>query len=79
MEILLWLAAPLAVTAIAMAWAAWAGRPRDSARTDERARERFATAMTSRRPRKPLTVATQRRERPSGVAVRPSRRGAGRR
>ncbi|UPK73977.1 hypothetical protein MU582_16280 [Nocardioidaceae bacterium SCSIO 66511] len=76
MEILLWLAAPLAVTAVAMLWAGWRGR-RPSARTlrasDERAQERFSRAM-SRRPRKPLLVATQHRERPSGVAVRPSSR-----
>ncbi|MGH3358697.1 MAG: hypothetical protein ACRDO7_07820 [Nocardioidaceae bacterium] len=80
MEILLWLAVPLAVTALAMVWAAWSGRrPRDTGRTDERAQERFARAMASRTTGKPLMVATQRRERPSGIAVRPSRRSAPRR
>lgn len=74
-EILLWLVVPLAVTALAMVWAAWAGRPRDERGRDERSRERFATAMAARKPRRPLMVATQQRERSSGVAVRPSRRG----
>ena len=68
-------AAPLAVTALAMVWAAWSGRPRDERGSDERARERFAAAMTSRKKRKPVMMATQQRERSSGVAVRPSRRG----
>lgn len=77
MEILLWLAAPLAVTALAMLWAAWAGRrPRETRASDERAQERFSRAMT-KRSRKPLMVATQHRERPSGVAVRPSSRTRG--
>lgn len=76
MDILLWLAVPLAVTALAMVWAAWGGRPRNAARTDERAKQRLARAITDRRPRRPLLLATQRRERPTGVAVRPSRRRA---
>lgn len=78
MEILFWLAVPLTVTVLAMIWAGWsARRPRESARTDRRAQERFARAITGTRARKPLLVATQRRERPSGVAVRPSRRRSG--
>ncbi|UYM06086.1 hypothetical protein [Solicola gregarius] len=76
MEILLWLAAPLAVTALAMLWAAWLGRSRDARATDERAHERLSRAMR-RRSRKPLMVATQPHERSSGVAVRPSSRGRG--
>lgn len=75
MEILFWLAVPLAVTAVAMVWAAWSGRPRSEPGSDDRTRERFATAMTTRATRKPLMIATQQREHNSGVAVRPSRRG----
>lgn len=76
-EILLWLAVPLAVTALAIVWAAWSGRPRDERGSDERDREKFAKAMTTRKARKPLMIAAQQRDRSSGVAVRPSRRGQG--
>lgn len=75
MEILLWLAAPLGLTAAAMVWAAWAGRPRDERGSDERQRERFAAAMTNRKKRKPVMMAAAQRDRSNGVAVRPSRRG----
>jgi hypothetical protein len=77
-EILAWLVPSGVVLVIAMVWAAWAGRPQreETDRTDA-AYERFAQAIAkdhpaAKRPR-PEVV----RDRSTGVAVRPSRRGAG--
>ena len=76
MEILAWLVLPAVVTVLAMAWAAWAGRPqRVEADRSEAAYERFAKAIAREHPganrARPQVV----RDRSTGIAVRPSRRG----
>jgi hypothetical protein len=77
-EILLWLVPSGGALVVAMAWAAWAGRPRreETDRSDA-AYERFARAIakphpTAGRPRPPVV-----RDRSTGIAVRPSRSGGG--
>jgi hypothetical protein len=75
-QILWWLAPAGGVTVLAMVWAAWAGRPRREERDrSEAAYERFAAAMEKEHPAahrpRPVTV----RDRSTGIAVRPSRRG----
>ena len=78
MEILLWLVPPAVVTALAMAWAGWAGRPRRvEPDRSEAAYERFARAITKEHPTATRPRPTVVRERSTGIAVRPSRRGAG--
>ncbi len=74
MRILWWLAAPLAVTALAMLWALWAGRPRSGREDDEAKVERFGRALARPVPDRARQVVRQGAERPSGVAVRPSQR-----
>jgi hypothetical protein len=76
-QILIWLAPAVLVTVVAMAWAAWAGRPqREHADRSEAAYERFAAAMQKEHPGvsrpRPAVV----RDRSTGIAVRPSRRSA---
>ncbi len=76
-----WLAPAGVVTVVAMLWAAWAGRPRRDGRGVQAQRrvadhERLGRAIArehpgARRPR-PMTV----RDRSTGIAVRPSRRGS---
>jgi len=76
-DILLWLAAPLGLTSVAMVWALWAGRRagrREQPRDDEQAAARFAAALARPVPKRARHVARQVPERPSGVAVRPSQR-----
>lgn len=76
MEILLWLVPAAVVTTVAMAWAAWAGRPRreQTTRTDA-AHERFARALAKPHPGAARTPLPPRvRDRSTGIAVRPSRR-----
>ena len=75
-EILWWLAPAGGVTLLAMGWAAWAGRPRreDRDRSDE-AYERFAAAMAREHPAAGLPRPSVTRDRSTGIAVRPSRRG----
>ncbi len=74
MHILLWLAPPAVVTLLAMVWAMWAGRPQpEPGERSEADHERFAAAITrahpgARAPRPPV-----RRDRSTGIAVRPSR------
>jgi hypothetical protein len=75
-EILWWLAPAGGATLLAMVWAAWAGRPRREERDrSEAAYERFAAAMAKEHPAagrpRPQVV----RDRSTGIAVRPSRRG----
>lgn len=75
-EILWWLAPAGVVTVLAMFWATWAGRPRrDEHDRSEAAYERFAAAMAKEHPMagrgRPVAV----RDRSTGIAVRPSRRG----
>jgi len=77
MDILLWLAAPLGLTSLAMVWALWWGRRagrRDEPRDDEQAAARFAKALARPVPRGARQVVRQAPERPSGVAVRPSQK-----
>jgi hypothetical protein len=74
-NILLWLAAPLALTTLAMLWAVWAGRRAARShhrRDDEATAERFSAAIV--RPVRAPHVVRQVPERPSGVAVRPSQK-----
>jgi hypothetical protein len=76
-EILAWLAPSAVVAVLAMAWAAWAGRPRrEHGDRSEAAYERFARAIAKEHPGagrpRPAVV----RDRSTGIAVRPSR-GAG--
>jgi hypothetical protein len=79
-EILLWLVPPAAVTALAMLWAAWAGRdPRPpDAEDSDAAYERFAAALQKPHPTRGLGVGPAPSDVASGVAVRRSRptRGA---
>ncbi len=75
MNVLLWLAPSGAVLLLAMAWAAWAGRPqREQDSRSDAAYERFARAIAKEHPAagrpRPATV----RDRSTGIAVRPSRR-----
>ncbi|HEX4976488.1 MAG TPA: hypothetical protein VFV40_01360 [Nocardioides sp.] len=77
MEILLWLVPAAVVTAVAMVWAAWAGRPRreQTARSDA-VQERFARALAKPHPgtNRPASLPPRPRDRSTGIAVRPSRR-----
>jgi len=76
-DILLWLAAPLALTALAMLWAVWAGRRAgrsDDRRDDEATAARFSAAIARPVPNRSRHVVRQVPERPSGVAVRPSQK-----
>lgn len=77
MEILLWLAPAAVVTTVAMAWAAWAGRPRREQTTrSDAAHERFARALAKPQPgaTRPGALPPRVRDRSTGIAVRPSRR-----
>ena len=77
MEILLWLVPAAVVTTVAMAWAAWAGRPRREQTTRSgAAHERFARALAKPHPgaARTGTLPPRVRDRSTGIAVRPSRR-----
>lgn len=77
MEILLWLVPAVVVTTVAMAWAAWAGRPRREQTTrSDAAQERFARALAKPHPGagRPGAIPPRPRDRSTGIAVRPSRR-----
>jgi hypothetical protein len=77
-RILLWLAVPLAVTALAMVWAGWAGRTRTAPpRDDEETQRRLGEALGKPLPAKARHQVTQPPDRPSGIAVRPSQRRGG--
>jgi hypothetical protein len=71
-EILWWLAAPLAVTSVAVVWAIWAGRPARSQVDEREACERLGAALARSVPARARRVTPQRVDRPSGVAVRRS-------
>ncbi|MGA8211366.1 MAG: hypothetical protein WB441_07830 [Nocardioidaceae bacterium] len=74
MEILAWLAPSGLVLVVMMAWAAWAGRPREAdAERSEEAYERFAQAIGRPHPGAGLARPTPVRDRSTGVAVRRSR------
>lgn len=72
--ILWWLAPPVIVTLIAMAWVTWAGEPRGSS-DPEAAAERMARALRKEHPGQKAAgpSATRPRDRSTGIAVRPSR------
>jgi hypothetical protein len=75
-NVLVWLLPSAVVLVVAMAWAAWAGRPqREQDDRSEAAYERFARAIAKEHPaaRRPRPAA--RRDRSTGIAVRPSRTG----
>ncbi len=74
----MWLVPSAVVLVVMMAWAAWAGRPqREGNDRSDAAYERFARAIAKEHPaaRRPRPAPV--RDRSTGVAVRPSRRGAG--
>lgn len=84
--VLLWLVPTVVVTVVAMLWVSWAGREgrgevdrevalRRLARALDPAARRGGLARSRRRPL-PSYVAPARRERSTGVAVRPTRRPA---
>ncbi len=77
MEILLWLVPSGVVLVIAMAWAGWAGRPqREETDRSDAAYERFARAVAKPHPAAGRArPASGPRDRSTGIAVRPSRRG----
>ncbi|MGZ4436048.1 MAG: hypothetical protein ACXVWU_07395 [Nocardioides sp.] len=78
MSVLLWLLPSGVVLVVMMAWAAWAGRPRQAQNDrSEAAYEKFAAAIGREHPgaARPRPVAV--RDRSTGIAVRPSRRGTG--
>lgn len=72
MEILWWLAVPLAVTSAVALWAAWAGRPARPQVDEREAQERLGAALARPVPERARRVVPQPVERPSGVAVRRS-------
>lgn len=76
MEILWWLVPSGVVLVIAMAWAAWAGRPQreETERSDE-AYARFAQAIVKEHPGAGRAGPRAVRDRSTGIAVRPSRVG----
>jgi len=76
-QILVWLVPSAVVLVVMMAWAAWKGRPqRDETDRSDAAYERFSRAIAKEHPAagRPRPVVT--RDRSTGIAVRPSRRGA---
>jgi hypothetical protein len=79
MGVLWWLAVPLGITALAMTWAAWAGRPRDDRDRDEATRARLGAALARPVPPQARRVVVQPSDPPRGVAVRPSSRANPRR
>ena len=79
MEVLWWLVVPLAVTALAGLVVSWAARPpREREHDDDERRERFAAAVAKPLPDRARRVVPQAAERPSGVAIRSTRRTASR-
>ncbi|MDO7867417.1 hypothetical protein [Nocardioides jiangxiensis] len=72
--ILWWLAPPVVVTLVAIAWVTWAGKARGSV-DPEVAAERMARALRKEHPGQKVTgpAATRPRDRSTGIAVRPSR------
>ena len=77
MEILLWLVPPVVVTALAMVWVSWLGREGRGEVAPEVAVQRMATALS--KPQQTYAATARRRERSTGVAVRPSSRPVQRR
>ena len=78
MEILAWLVPSGVVLVLAMAWAAWAGRPqREETDRSDAAYERFAAAIAREHPGAGRAKPAVARDRSTGIAVRPSRNGGG--
>jgi hypothetical protein len=77
-EILWWLAPPVAVTLLAMLWVGWLGRDGRGEVDRAVAVERLARAMRKEHPglNHPRPAATRPRDRSTGIAVRPSRSGS---
>jgi cytochrome c-type biogenesis protein CcmH/NrfF len=73
-DILLWLVPPVVVTLIAMAWVGWIGREGRGEVDPEVAVQRMAAALS--KPQQAYATTPRRRERSTGVAVRPSSRPA---
>lgn len=72
MDILLWLLPPVVVTLLAMAWVGWIGREGRGEVDPDVAVRRMAAALSKPVPQH-YVPPQQRRERSTGVAVRPSR------
>lgn len=72
--ILWWLAPPAVVTLVAMAWVTWAGEKRGAV-DPEVAAERMARALRKEHPGQKVASpgSSRRRDRSTGIAVRPSR------
>jgi hypothetical protein len=74
MEVLWWLAPPLAATGLAMAWAGWRGRERDEVRRDssDQALAQLGAALDRPLPRQTTRAASVRviDDATHGVAVR---------
>lgn len=74
MEILWWLAPPVAVTLVAMAWAGWMGREGRGEVDRDVAVERLARALTRDHPvRQRVPQGSRPGDRSTGIAVRPTR------
>jgi hypothetical protein len=80
MEVLWWLAPPVAATVLAMAWAAWRGRARDDLRREssDQALARLGSALERPLPRRAAKRSTARvgDDPTHGVAVRRTPRAA---
>lgn len=79
MQVLWWLVPPLAVTFVAMCWAAWMGRSRPETRRDDRdeALRRMQKALARPTPTKGTPVASANLEPSHGVAIRGAARRPG--
>ena len=83
MEILWWLAPPVVVTVVAMAWVSWLGRESRGEITRDEAVARMAKALepgerrrfARARPEVKVAIEPRPRERSTGIAVRPSQAG----
>ena len=74
--ILVWLVPSGVVLLIMMAWATWAGRPqREETDRSDAAYDRFAQAIAKEHPAAGRPRPASVRDRSTGIAVRPSRRG----
>jgi hypothetical protein len=72
-EILLWLVPPAAVTVVAMLWVSWLGREGRGEVDPEVAVRRLAQALQKDPPAHTSTRPSPKRDRSTGIAVRPSR------
>ena len=76
MSVLAWLLPTGVVLVVMMVWAAWAGRPqREQNDRSEAAYEKFAKAIGREHPGASRPRPAVVRDRSTGIAVRPSRRG----